>query len=717
MERLNTPATDRLPVLDVLRGVALIGVLLVNLPHIALPTAAVANPGLAPWNADAVSIAAWLGVHLLFDFKAITLLSMLFGVTILLVGSKERDATGTGLRRRLGWLAVIGLLHGAVIWNGDILLSYALCGFVAATARHGSARRLAVLSAMAFAVFMALLSLVTWSVSQQPATALAETKRLLWTPDATAMAQGWQTSGSWIVVQRANLAEWATRQIELLVVLGPRTLAAMWLGMALYKYGVFSLPMQSHVAKRLLIGGALAMATLGAHALWIAGQGFPFVPTHLVHGLLNAAVSPLIALNYVVLASVLVAEGRLGWITGLLSSLGRLSLTNYIAQSLLFTTMFWSGRGLGWFATWDRGELFALGLACAFLMALASRAWWNRFGPGPLEKLWRALSSPSRSMRSAVVFPDAAAVETPAIETIGLSRSFNGQTAIENVSLLVPRGSIYGFLGANGAGKTTTLRAVCGLLRADCGTIKILGTDRSLDRNAAARKLGVLLDAQSCYGHLTGRENLELTRRILSAPRSDVHRVLALFNLATAADRRVEYYSLGMRQRLGLARAMLGSPKILVLDEPLNGLDPEGIREMRDCLKRLSRDQGITILLSSHLLSEIEETATHVGVMANGHLVAQGTLASIMAGFSDRIRLRVTNPDEAAAALAELGYPALREGGVFTITIANEDAMVSRLTSMLVLRGVGLVESTRVQPRLDEVYRQLAGDSPTVTPC
>lgn len=170
---------------------------------------------------------------------------------------------------------------------------------------------------------------------------------------------------------------------------------------------------------------------------------------------------------------------------------------------------------------------------------------------------------------------------THAIETHGLCRRFERRTVVDNVSLQVPSQSIYGFLGRNGAGKTTTLKMLLGLLRPDAGSAWIDGIDVSANRLAAARKVGALLEAHGFYGNLSGRENLDLTRRLLGCPASEVARVLEVVQLSTHAGRRVDGYSLGMRQRLGLARAMLGKPTVLILDEPTNGLDPEGIADMR----------------------------------------------------------------------------------------------------------------------------------------
>ncbi|RYG07832.1 MAG: ATP-binding cassette domain-containing protein, partial [Caulobacteraceae bacterium] len=213
---------------------------------------------------------------------------------------------------------------------------------------------------------------------------------------------------------------------------------------------------------------------------------------------------------------------------------------------------------------------------------------------------------------------------TLAIHTDSLTRRFGRRTAVQGIDLAVPAQAVYGFLGRNGAGKTTTLKMLLGLLRPSDGSARVCGIDVVRDRIGAARRVGALLEAHGFYRNLTGRENLELTRALLDVPSTEVDRVLTLMELRDDAGRAVADYSLGMRQRLGLARAMMGAPPVLILDEPTNGLDPEGIADMRRFLRALPDATGATVLLSSHLLGEIEQTATHIGILAQGRLVLQG---------------------------------------------------------------------------------------------
>lgn len=243
-----------------------------------------------------------------------------------------------------------------------------------------------------------------------------------------------------------------------------------------------------------------------------------------------------------------------------------------------------------------------------------------------------------------------------AIETRALTRRFKRHLAVDAVSMTVPDQAVYGFLGRNGAGKTTTLKMLLGLIRPSSGTARICGIDVSEDRIGAARKVGALLEAHGFYGNLSGRENLDLTRILLGLPATEIGRVLEVVEMSEHAGRRVSDYSLGMRQRLGLARAMLGAPPVLILDEPTNGLDPDGIADMRRFLGDLPARTGATVLLSSHLLGEIEQTATHIGIVHHGRLVLEGELARLKADLAPEIAIETDDPVRAAALAAARGF-------------------------------------------------------------
>ena len=294
-----------------------------------------------------------------------------------------------------------------------------------------------------------------------------------------------------------------------------------------------------------------------------------------------------------------------------------------------------------------------------------------------------------------------------AIETEGLKRRFGDHWAVDGVDLAVPERSVYGFLGENGAGKTTTIRLLLGLLKVDAGTARIFGHDVGRNRRRAARLVGALVETPSHYDHLTGRENLDISRRLLGAERGEVDRVLDIVELSPAADRRVAGYSLGMRQRLGVARALIGRPRVLVLDEPTNGLDPNGIRDMRALIGALPDREGVTVLVSSHVLAEVELVATHVGLMHRGRLLAQGTMAELKSNQGRRVRFEVDRPEAAIAYLSAAGVVAERDGGLVTVALAPAAAggnECARLNALLVGHGLAVSGVEQVRPSLEQLF-------------
>ena len=212
------------------------------------------------------------------------------------------------------------------------------------------------------------------------------------------------------------------------------------------------------------------------------------------------------------------------------------------------------------------------------------------------------------------------------IETKHLTKRYKKFVAVENLSMNVRKGSIYGFLGPNGAGKSTTMKILLGLTKSTTGEFKIDGTCMPNQRMEILSKVGSLIEAPSYYANLTGKENLEIFRKILKLPLASVEEALALVGLSEFGDRLVKKYSLGMKQRLGLASALLGKPSILILDEPTNGLDPSGTHEMRKLIKELPAKLSCTVLISSHLLSEIELIADDVGIINHGKLLFEGSM-------------------------------------------------------------------------------------------
>ncbi|MBN8527620.1 MAG: ABC transporter ATP-binding protein [Caulobacterales bacterium] len=299
---------------------------------------------------------------------------------------------------------------------------------------------------------------------------------------------------------------------------------------------------------------------------------------------------------------------------------------------------------------------------------------------------------------------------SPAIETHVLTRRFGRMLAVDGVSMTVPEQAVYGFLGRNGAGKTTTLKMLLGLLKPSAGRAVVGGIDVAADRIAAARKVGALLEAHGFYANLSGRENLDLTRRLLGLPASEIDRVLAVVEMTGDAGRRVGGYSLGMRQRLGLARAMLGAPPVLILDEPTNGLDPDGIADMRHFLRDLPGRTGATVLLSSHLLGEIEQTASHVGVIHAGRLVLEGELTALRAGVAARIAVRATDAKAALALARSKGLQAAVEHGEVVVALAPGEAVERAsvdLNRALIQAGVDVIAIGPRARSLEGLYRQV----------
>jgi ABC-2 type transport system ATP-binding protein len=297
-----------------------------------------------------------------------------------------------------------------------------------------------------------------------------------------------------------------------------------------------------------------------------------------------------------------------------------------------------------------------------------------------------------------------------AIETRGLGRRFGKLQAVEALDLVVPQGSVYGFLGLNGAGKTTTIRMLLGLLRPTCGSIHVHGLAMPAERVRVLGTVGALVESPSVYGHLTGRENLEASRRLIRADAATIPRVLDMVGLGAAADRLVRGYSTGMRQRLGLALALLGAPRLLVLDEPLNGLDPAGIQEVRALIRDLPRRLGVTVFLSSHLLSEVEHVATHVGILHGGRLAAQGSTASLLAG-ERRLRAVVTDSEPAAALLRERGFSVTACEKKTLLVRAASEADAIAINRILVEAGHGVSRLELEDASLERVFFASTGVS------
>jgi ABC-2 type transport system ATP-binding protein len=300
-----------------------------------------------------------------------------------------------------------------------------------------------------------------------------------------------------------------------------------------------------------------------------------------------------------------------------------------------------------------------------------------------------------------------------AIETGDLTKRFADRVAVDAVNLRVPSAGVFGFLGPNGAGKTTTIRMLLGLIRPDGGAVKLFGENLSEHRLGLMRRVGALVESPSLYPHLTGRENLEVTRRLLGAERTLIDRALDIVRLVKDAGRPVREYSLGMRQRLGLALALLNRPDLLILDEPTNGLDPAGIHEMRDLIRRLPVEFGITVFLSSHLLSEVEQIANHIAIVHRGRLLFQGMLDDLRARQERHVAIGVTDHEAALNCLkdAKFQVEAGTDGRLVLPGASEEDAI--RANAVLVERGIGVFHLALSRTSLEDIFLAMTNEPAT----
>jgi ABC-2 type transport system ATP-binding protein len=301
-----------------------------------------------------------------------------------------------------------------------------------------------------------------------------------------------------------------------------------------------------------------------------------------------------------------------------------------------------------------------------------------------------------------------------AVETVGLEKAFGDQKAVAGISLSVPSGSVFGFLGPNGSGKTTTIRMLLGLAEATSGEINLLGHSIPKRVGDALPKVGALVEGPAFYPYMSGRNNLirmdSADRNSNSATREErVDAALERVGLSNAAKKKVHAYSLGMKQRLGLANALLKPRELLILDEPTNGLDPQGTREVRNLIRSLAAE-GITIFLSSHLLTEIEQLCSHVAVMRAGEIVAQGSLDEIRANGQTRLILHVDKLMETKEVLKAAGVAKPKSLGKKIIASVESDFDVAKLNKQLVARKVAVSEIRLEHPSLEEYFVDLTGE-------
>jgi len=305
-------------------------------------------------------------------------------------------------------------------------------------------------------------------------------------------------------------------------------------------------------------------------------------------------------------------------------------------------------------------------------------------------------------------------VSAPAIRTLALTKRYAELTAVDSLQLSVPEGQLYGFLGRNGAGKTTTIRLLLGLVRPSAGRVLLFGRDLGSDRREAVRPVGSLVETATSYPTLTVRENLEIQRRLTGAGRGAVARVMELLGLESQAHRRAGRLSLGNRQRLALARALLPGPRLLILDEPANALDPAGIVEIRRLLRRLADEQGVTVFVSSHILAEVAQLADRIGIIHRGRLLEEIEPARLRDGSGQWLEIRVSDPQRARRLLQDapgLGSPEVErtEDGALRLRTGGSAPQAAAVARLLVGAGLELQALCPVREELEARFLRLTG--------
>jgi len=295
------------------------------------------------------------------------------------------------------------------------------------------------------------------------------------------------------------------------------------------------------------------------------------------------------------------------------------------------------------------------------------------------------------------------------LRTSNLTKTFGNKKAVDSVDMQVERGSIYGFIGKNGAGKTTLMRMVCGLASKTSGSIEMFGKSTPDELALARGRIGSMIEMPSLYKNLTAVQNLEVQRRVLGIDNAAcIQETLKIVDLANTGNKKVKQFSLGMKQRLGMAIALLGKPELLILDEPINGMDPVGITEIRETLLSLARDRGITIIISSHILTELHHVATHYGIIHDGKLIKQLPAKELDAECSQHTRLVTSDAEKTANILNSVGitnFETLPEGE-FRI---NGEVNPETLTSALLTNGVGIKAINTVTQDLESYFISLIG--------
>jgi ABC-2 type transport system ATP-binding protein len=295
-----------------------------------------------------------------------------------------------------------------------------------------------------------------------------------------------------------------------------------------------------------------------------------------------------------------------------------------------------------------------------------------------------------------------------AVEVHGITKRFGAQIAVDDVDLLVPRGSAFGYLGPNGAGKTTLIRVLLGLTRADSGAMSLIGIPVPAQRGRALARVGAIVDEPRFHGHLTGRENLKILAAARGGnARQQIGPALDRTRLTGRADDKVSAYSMGMRQRLGVAACLLADPQLLILDEPMNGLDPAGMHDMRDMLRSLA-DEGRTVLLSSHLLDEVNRTCDQVAIVDHGKVIRQGPIEELTADTGAAVEVQCSDPPAAARALAQPAIASridvIEDGLTITLAAGPAREHAAEITRRLVGAGISVYGLRQTHASLEDWF-------------
>jgi ABC-2 type transport system ATP-binding protein len=298
-----------------------------------------------------------------------------------------------------------------------------------------------------------------------------------------------------------------------------------------------------------------------------------------------------------------------------------------------------------------------------------------------------------------------------AVETKGLTKRFGENVAVNGVDLRIPRGCAFGYLGPNGAGKTTLIRVLLGLTHADSGSMSLLGLPVPEHRDVALARVAAIVDEPRFHGHLTGRQNLQVLAAAREpAARSRIDESLERVGILHRGDDRVSAYSMGMRQRLGVAACLIGDPHLLILDEPMNGLDPAGMQEMRDMIRALVAE-GRTVVLSSHLLDEVERTCDAVAIVDRGKVIRQGPISELLAGTSVTLQVDCSDPDQAQLLIAGSGLrvtAAVQPTGLaITLPAGTEPEVIAEVARVLVSGGISVYRLQPMHTSLESWFLQV----------